>query len=69
MYYFASDIHLGHGDADSARERERLFVQWLDEVSADAEEIYLLGDIFDFWYEWGRWFRRALSACWESWRS
>ena len=52
MYYFASDIHLGHGDADSARERERLFVQWLDEVSADAEEIYLLGDIFDFWYEW-----------------
>lgn len=54
MYYFASDVHLGHGDTAFSRERERLFVRWLDEVSADADAIYLLGDIFDFWFEWGR---------------
>lgn len=50
MYYFASDLHLGLG-ADSAA-RERLFVKWLDEVGRDAEAIFLVGDIFDFWYEY-----------------
>ena len=34
--------------------RERLFVRWLDEVSADAEAIFLVGDVFDFWYEYRR---------------
>ena len=52
MYYFASDMHLGHGDAPSARRREELLVRWLDMVSSDATAIYLLGDVFDFWYEW-----------------
>ena len=32
--------------------REKLFVQWLDEIKNDAETIYLLGDIFDFWFEY-----------------
>lgn len=54
MYYFASDVHLGHGDAASSLERERLFVRWLDKAAADADAIYLLGDIFDFWFEWGK---------------
>ncbi|MBQ5609513.1 MAG: UDP-2,3-diacylglucosamine diphosphatase [Rikenellaceae bacterium] len=53
MYYFASDMHLGHGDAPSARHRENLLVQWLDYAAKDATEIYLLGDVFDFWFEWG----------------
>ena len=53
MYYFASDMHLGHGDAPSARHRENLLVQWLDHAAKDATEIYLLGDVFDFWFEWG----------------
>lgn len=52
MYYFASDMHLGHGDAQSAQHRERRLVQWLDSVAEDATAIYLLGDVFDFWYEW-----------------
>jgi len=52
MYYFASDMHLGHGDAPSAQHRERRLVQWLDMVAEDAQAIYLLGDVFDFWYEW-----------------
>ena len=37
MYYFASDTHLGLRVGRTADDRERLFVRWLDEVSADAE--------------------------------
>ena len=52
MYYFASDMHLGHGDAPSARRREEMLVRWLEQAATDATAIYLLGDVFDFWYEW-----------------
>lgn len=51
MIYFASDIHLGAGTAQEAIGTERAFCRWLDMVSVDATEIYLLGDIFDFWFE------------------
>jgi UDP-2,3-diacylglucosamine hydrolase len=54
MYYFASDVHLGAGDELSSRRTERCFVRWLDMVSADAEVIFLVGDIFDFWFEYNR---------------
>lgn len=50
--YFASDVHLGHPNIEQAKWRELLFVKWLDEVKDDALEIYLVGDIFDFWYEY-----------------
>lgn len=50
--YFASDVHLGHPNIEQARWREHLFVKWLDEIKEDASEIYLVGDIFDFWYEY-----------------
>ena len=52
--YFAADVHLGGGDAEEARRRERHFVAWLDRAAADAEAIYLLGDLFDFWFEYRR---------------
>jgi UDP-2,3-diacylglucosamine hydrolase len=52
--YFASDIHLGLPSYEKSLEREKLFVKWLDEVKKDAEEIILLGDIFDFWFEYKR---------------
>lgn len=51
--YFASDLHLGVPDKASSRMRENLFIQWLDEISKDASVLYLLGDIFDFWFEYG----------------
>ena len=55
MYYFASDTHLlGAGDPETARRTERRFVAWLDAAGRDAEAIFLLGDIFDFWYEYKR---------------
>lgn len=50
--YFNSDYHLGVPNAEESRKRETLVVQWLDEIKADAEEVYLLGDLFDFWFEY-----------------
>ncbi len=52
MIYFVSDIHLGGGDPCQARRTERGFCRWLDMVAHDAEAIYLMGDIFDFWFEY-----------------
>ena len=54
MIYFASDIHLGAGSEEAARATERPFVRWLDEAARDAEAIFLVGDIFDFWFEYKR---------------
>lgn len=51
MIYFVSDIHLGAGTPEQARRTERAFCRWLDMVAGDATELYLLGDIFDFWFE------------------
>lgn len=50
--YFASDVHLGAPYIKNPKEHEARFVRWLDLVKADAEAIYLLGDIFDFWFEY-----------------
>lgn len=50
--YFASDFHLGAPDAARSRQREHQIVRWLDTIRADAEVIFLVGDIFDFWFEY-----------------
>ena len=50
--YFASDNHLGIPDSRSSLAREKKFVRWLDTVKVDAHSIYLLGDLFDFWFEY-----------------
>ena len=50
--YFASDFHLGIPDHNSSLNREKKLVKWLDNIKDDAEAIYLLGDIFDFWFEY-----------------
>jgi UDP-2,3-diacylglucosamine hydrolase len=52
--YFASDFHLGTPSRESSLEREKKLVRWLDKASKDAEAIFLLGDIFDFWFEYKR---------------
>ena len=52
MVYFVSDIHLGSVDAEMSKRAERAFCRWLDVVGKDAKAIYLLGDIFDFWFEY-----------------
>lgn len=50
--YFASDFHLGIPDHDSSLKREKLLVKWLELIRQDADEIFLMGDIFDFWFEY-----------------
>ena len=50
--YFASDQHLGAPTQEASFPRELKFIQWLDEVKKDADAIFLLGDLFDFWFEY-----------------
>lgn len=50
--YFASDFHLGIPSKEKSLEREKQIVRWLDKIKEDAQEIYLVGDIFDFWFEY-----------------
>lgn len=50
--YFLSDFHLGAPDHAASLERERLIVRFLDEIKADTAELFLVGDMFDFWYEY-----------------
>ena len=50
--YFASDNHLGAPTRESSMSREKKFVSWLDEIKKDAAVIFLLGDLFDFWFEY-----------------
>ncbi|HEY4324615.1 MAG TPA: UDP-2,3-diacylglucosamine diphosphatase [Mucilaginibacter sp.] len=50
--YFASDFHLGTGTYAQCREREARLVRWLDQIKVDAAEVFLMGDVFDFWFEY-----------------
>ena len=50
--YFSSDNHLGAPTQEESFPREKKFVKWLDEVKEDAAAIFLLGDLFDFWFEY-----------------
>jgi UDP-2,3-diacylglucosamine hydrolase len=50
--YFASDFHLGLAAGTDPREREQRVIRWLDTIAADAESVWLLGDVFDFWWEY-----------------
>jgi UDP-2,3-diacylglucosamine hydrolase len=50
--YFASDFHLGAPSLEKSKARERKIVKWLDSIKEDAAAILLIGDIFDFWFEY-----------------
>jgi UDP-2,3-diacylglucosamine hydrolase len=50
--YFVSDAHLGSLLIADKRAHERKLVAWLDHIKKDATAIYMLGDMFDFWYEY-----------------
>ena len=50
--YFASDFHLGSPNYEESLKREKKIISWLNEIEVDAKKIYLLGDIFDFWFEY-----------------
>ncbi len=50
--YFASDFHLGYPDHETSLMRERRIIAWLNKIQADAQMIFLMGDVFDFWFEY-----------------
>lgn len=50
--YFISDCHFGVPDREKSLVREKLFIKWLDMVKSDAEAIYIMGDLFEFWFEY-----------------
>ena len=50
--YFCSDNHLGSPNGNLSLEREKIFITWLDQIKADAQAIFFLGDLFDFWFEY-----------------
>ena len=50
--YFASDFHLGAPSASASREREKAIVAWLTAIETDAAALFLVGDVFDFWFEY-----------------
>ncbi|MFT6411687.1 MAG: UDP-2,3-diacylglucosamine hydrolase, partial [Flavobacteriales bacterium] len=52
--YFASDLHLGVPDHESSLKREKAFVAFLNTAAKDAQEIFIVGDLFDFWFEYKR---------------
>jgi UDP-2,3-diacylglucosamine hydrolase len=52
--YFLSDFHLGAPSHSASLEREKIIVKFLDEIRSDAAEIFIVGDMFDFWYEYRR---------------
>lgn len=50
--YFFSDVHLGLGTKDDDRKKEQRVIRFLDMVKNDARELYILGDLFDYWFEY-----------------
>lgn len=51
--YFVADAHLGQGSEDSSRARERDLLALFDRVGSERAELYVVGDLFDFWFEYG----------------
>lgn len=50
--YFASDQHFGAPTREKSKVREEKFIRWLEEIKKDAQVLFLMGDLFDFWHEW-----------------
>ena len=61
--FFASDFHLGLKAGSDPAEREKRVVRWLNNIAPEAREIYLLGDIFDFWWEYLLVVPRGFTRC------
>lgn len=52
--YFASDFHLGLYPEEDSKRREKIIVNWLDSIKNQADSVFLVGDIFDYWFEYKR---------------
>ena len=67
--YFISDIHLGLGKRDEEREKEQRLLEFLTSIKSSAEQLFIVGDLFDFWFEYKtvipKGFHRTLAALQE----
>jgi UDP-2,3-diacylglucosamine hydrolase len=54
MIYFVSDVHLGLESRDKDRIREQKFINFLDAIADSCEVLYIVGDLYDFWFEYRR---------------
>lgn len=52
LVYFASDFHLGIPDRASSLTREKIIISWLKAIKPTCKELFIVGDIFDFWFEY-----------------
>ncbi len=50
--YFISDIHLGTDKSQAENDKQELFARFLEEIYKDATHLYIVGDLFDFWFEY-----------------
>jgi UDP-2,3-diacylglucosamine hydrolase len=69
MYYFISDVHLGYFERNKDIQRENIFLDLLDKISLNAKEVFFVGDIFDYWFEYNtvvpKHFYRTLSKIYD----
>lgn len=61
LIYFLSDAHLGTPDHQSSLQREKKLVAFLDEIKNSASDLFLMGDLFDFWFEYKKVVPRGFS--------
>lgn len=52
MIYFISDVHLGLGNIEKQKETEQAFLQFLQKIEDDCDHLYIIGDLFDYWFEY-----------------
>ena len=50
--FFLSDFHLGAPTAEASLLREKKIVSFLDQIKHETEQLFILGDLFDFWFEY-----------------
>lgn len=59
IYFFISDIHLGLGSSEGERQKEKLLVKFLDYAKSNCNELFILGDLFDYWFEYKRVYQKG----------
>ena len=58
-YLFISDIHLGLQSKETENKKERLLVEFLNSISSDCKALFIVGDLFDFWFEYKRVYQKG----------
>ena len=59
VYYFISDIHLGLHQKDTEAEKEKVLVDFLKIAQSNCDELFIVGDLFDYWFEYKRVYQKG----------